>query len=288
MLRRLFIILLFVPAYLPAQAETPFFFVQLADPQFGMYPLQKDFRKEKENLSAAIKAINLLKPDFVVVCGDLVNRARDTRQIAAFRKTIAQLDTSIALYLVPGNHDVGNTPTSASLKSYRDNFGPDYYSFERHGKTFVVLNSALLKDPSKVRSEGKKQMDWLADILEKAQRKNSEVIVFEHHPLFVKNAGESSGYFNIPLRSRIELLKLLESHGVSYVFAGHLHRNATGSHSALQMITTGPVGMPLGIDPSGIRIVVVRPTGLEHRYYPLGKIPLTSPLESKSSDRSSK
>ena len=39
------------------------------------------------------------------------------------------------------------------------------------------------------------------------------------------------------------------------------------------MITSGPVGRPLGTDPSGMRIVTVFPDRLEHQYYGFGLIP---------------
>jgi len=39
------------------------------------------------------------------------------------------------------------------------------------------------------------------------------------------------------------------------------------------VITTGAVGEPLGPDPSGIRVVVVRESTTESRYYGLGNIP---------------
>jgi predicted phosphodiesterase len=68
-------------------------------------------------------------------------------------------------------------------------------------------------------------------------------------------------------------LDLLKSAGVRQVFAGHYHRNSLGRDGDLEMITSGPVGQPLGTDPSGIRIVTVKDSGLEHRYYTLGNIP---------------
>ena len=68
-------------------------------------------------------------------------------------------------------------------------------------------------------------------------------------------------------------LDLLKSAGVTHIFAGHLHRNSIAKDGDLEMVVTGPVGRPLGSDPSGIRVVIVRSTGIEHRYYGLGSIP---------------
>ena len=44
------------------------------------------------------------------------------------------------------------------------------------------------------------------------------------------------------------------------------------------MVTTGPVGYPLGDDPSGLRIVKVYRDRIEHAYYGLDTIPETIKL----------
>ena len=271
----IFILSMFLAVPLQAQLERSFFFVQLADPQFGMYPLQKDYSKERRNLSIAIAAINKVKPDFVIICGDLVNRAGDERQIAAFKQTMSKLDPAIPLYLVAGNHDVGNRPTPLSLADYRSTFGSDYYTFTHNGQRFIVLNSSLIKDPSKAQEAAKEQRQWLSIVLDSVKKERSQPIVFQHHPYFIRNASEPSGYFNIPRKTRMEYLNLLDGNGITYVFAGHLHDNAHGSYKSLNMVTTGPVGMPLGLSPSGIRIVIVRPSGVQHEYYSLKDIPHT-------------
>ncbi|HTP12191.1 MAG TPA: metallophosphoesterase [Bacteroidota bacterium] len=272
-LKRTFLFLLLVPAVMRAQQDSSFFFVQLADPQFGMFPFQKDFHKERVNLGLAVEAINRLKPAFVVVCGDFVNKKNDRRQIEAFRETLSRLDKGIPVYLVPGNHDVGNVPTTEALEEYRRNFGPDYYSFSRGGWTFIVLNSSLMKAPAKAEDLAKAQEQWFAAALDSAKSGNEKVIVFQHHPWFVAKPDEPNGYFNMPRNLRRHYLGLLASDGVSYVFAGHLHQNASGQYRNLSMVTTGPVGMPLGTSPSGLRVVTIRGNNVEHRYYALRKVP---------------
>ena len=63
------------------------------------------------------------------------------------------------------------------------------------------------------------------------------------------------------------------SAGVRTVFAGHYHRNAVARDGDLEMVTTGPVGKPLGADPSGFRIVIVTRDSIMHRYYALDSVP---------------
>jgi hypothetical protein len=56
----------------------------------------------------------------------------------------------------------------------------------------------------------------------------------------------------------------------------HYHRNALARDDSMEVVTTGPVGKPLGPDGSGFRVVIVRDTGVEHQYYDFGKVPNTS------------
>ena len=58
-----------------------------------------------------------------------------------------------------------------------------------------------------------------------------------------------------------------------HVFAGHYHQNALAWGGDVQVVTTGPIGMPLRGAKSGMRIAIVRDAGIEHRYYGLGELP---------------
>src|SRR5438093_10256016 len=101
------------------------FFIQMSDPQFGMYAKNRDFAQETANFEFAIANANRLRPAFVVVCGDLINKAGDPAQTAEYWRIARKLD-GIPLYNVPGNHDVGNEPTPESLAAFRKKFGRDY------------------------------------------------------------------------------------------------------------------------------------------------------------------
>ena len=68
-------------------------------------------------------------------------------------------------------------------------------------------------------------------------------------------------------------LELFDRYKVHQIFAGHYHRNAGGRAANIEMITTGPVGRPLGSDSSGFRIVNVNKKLVTHRYYSLDSLP---------------
>jgi len=253
-----------------------FSFIQMSDPQFGMYTANKSFEKETINFEKAIAEANRLKSRFVVITGDLVNLNGDAAQIAEFKRISAKLNPSITLYNVPGNHDVGNTPTAADITAYRAAFGKDYYSFTEGSVFGIVLNSLYLHSPQNVMQEAKEQEQWLMNTLEEAKAKHyKHIFVFLHHPFFLKTETEADEYFNIPTVTRNRYLQLFKSSGVHYIFAGHYHRNSLGQSPGLEMVTTGPVGKPLGVDSSGFRIVTVSNRSVHHRYYSLDSIPVS-------------
>lgn len=251
-----------------------FYFIQMSDPQFGMYTANKSFERETRNLEKAIAEANRLKPRFVVITGDLVNRSGDAAQIAEYKRITALLNPSIPLYSVPGNHDVGNTPTPADIAAYRSAFGKDYYSFTQGSVLGIVLNSVYLHSPQNVPQEAMEQEQWLIKTLADAKGKHyKQIFVFLHHPFFLKEEAEADEYFNIPTATRNRFLQLFKANGIRYIFAGHYHRNALAQSPGLEMVTTGPVGMPLGADSSGFRILSVNNRKLVHRYYSLDSIP---------------
>lgn len=249
-------------------------FIQMSDPQFGMYTNNRNFAQETANFDFAIATANRLKPAFVVVTGDLINDGENAAQAAEFHRIAAKLDPTIKLFNAPGNHDVGNEPTQESLARYRERFGPDYYAFRMGEMEGIVLNSNLEKGAEKVPEEAAKMEAWLKNELDKTRRDGvKNVIVFQHISFFLEQPGEADQYFNVPRITRNRYLKLLHDYSVHYVFAGHLHHNSEGRDGDLDMITTGPVGKPLDDGASGLRIVKVEAGGVSQEWFDFGRLP---------------
>jgi len=251
-------------------------FIQMSDPQFGMYTSNANFEHETVNFEFAIATANRLKPAFVVITGDLINEASNSAQAAEYKRITAKLDPKIRLFSVAGNHDVGNEPTKESLARYRERNGPDYYSFRIGEIAGIVLNSNLEKGTKDVPDEAAKMEAWLKTELEKAKAGGARhIIVFQHIPFFKKEANEPEVYDNVPVDVRQRYLKLLRDYGVKWVFAGHLHYNLEASDGGLQIVGSGPVGKPLNKGKSGIRIVAVTPDSVKHQFFDFGEIPET-------------
>ena len=203
-----------------------------------------------------------------------MNKPGDTAQIAEYLRITGKFDKSIRVYHVAGNHDVGNEPSPDSLASWRKTFSRDYYSFREGSIYGIVLNSSLIHSPGKASDEYEKQDQWLRAELVKAKASGApHIVVFQHHPWFLKAAEEPDQYFNIPVARRAPLLNAFREAGVRYLFSGHYHRNALAKDGAIEAITTGPVGMPHGETRSGFRVVRVKPEAITHEYVEFGALP---------------
>jgi hypothetical protein len=250
-----------------------FFFVQLSDTQFGFSNNDLDFIQDTVNAEFAVATVNRLKPAFVVVTGDLVNKPGDAAQIAEYRRIIGRIDKSIPVYNIAGNHDIENEPTPATIAAYRKIFGPDYFTFQYESLFGIVLNSTIIHSPVNAPAALAEQEAWLGPTLEKAKASGAKhVVVFQHHPWFLEKADEADQYFNIPMARRTPLLDLFRRHGIRYLISGHLHRSTEAVDAGVHSIVTGPVGRPLA-GQSGFRVFVVTDAEITSRYFGLGEMP---------------
>ena len=255
--------------------EKPFFFIHVADPQLFWGPL--------EMWQKTIARVAKLKPAFVIVGGDLINNdgksenhdfSKDTKATEAYLKVAGSLDPQIPLYNVAGNHDVCNIPTHDTLEWYERHFGPLWYSFRHNHALFIVLESDVLKNPQGAPGVSEKQLTWLNETLQRADRSDvRHRIVFMHHPMCLGDVSEKSAYFNMPSDLRAELLGLFHRHNVTAVFSGHYHRNAHVTDKGLELVTTSSCGKALGKDPLGFRIVKVLADRIEHEYFGFDEMP---------------
>ena len=252
-----------------AADSAPFFFLQLSDPQFGFIDNNKSISAETEAMNKALTAINQLKPPFVVITGDFVNNSKSKEQIAAYKSMIAQIDSSVKVYMIPGNHDIGKV-SRASIDNYKKNYGETHFSFRYGDCTFIGIDSNIIKEEDKEREEV--QFKWLEQELQKTKDARFK-FVFTHCSVFLKRMDEPVNYSNFSLPMREKYVRLFQKYGVNAIFAGHLHNNAYGKVGNMEMITIGPVGKVLGTGYQGMNLVKVYPDRFISEFIALNQFP---------------
>lgn len=141
----------------------------------------------------AMAKLNLLRPEFVMSVGDLINGGGDSeaglrRQWKELRGFVESLD--MPFFYVVGNHDIwtgitGMTPArQRSIDIWKENFGTNtYYSFTYKGCLFVCLDSMDAHDYYPARNPlSDAQLEWAADVFEKNKDARWRFI-FMHKPL---------------------------------------------------------------------------------------------------------
>lgn len=158
----------------------------------------------------AVEEANLLRPDFVIMVGDLiegysVDPAEIRGEWADFWEHTGKLEAPF-LFL-PGNHDISNPDM---LAWWAANIGRRYFSFEYQGCHFLALNTQE-HWADNAASMGEEQIRFALDAL--AHHDSARhTFVFMHVPLWVENS---------PEWARIEAALGDRPHTV---LAGHYHR----------------------------------------------------------------
>lgn len=182
------------------------------------------YRETLTKLAEAGEQFRKDKPDFVVELGDLIDSADSLEHELRNLKRINQDFSAISKdrHYVLGNHCV-ETLTKAEFLEVAEQ-KQSYYSFDREGFHFVVLDACFRSDG---KPYGRKnshwtdanippaEVEWLQADLQKGDK---PTIVFAHQRLDVTNRHG--------VKNALEIRKVLEQSGrVLAVFQGHSHRN---------------------------------------------------------------
>lgn len=236
-----------------AETDSVMRLVQLCDPQlgFGEDGLEADIAR----LEKAVQQINALKPDVVIVAGDMVNDIGDEPSIAIFLQAIARLEAPVLL--TAGNHDLPDPVTAEGLQRYRSFFGNDFRTMTCKGRLIVSANSQLWREAPAEERERHDRL--LRDALQRAKENGQPVILLTHVPPFISSADEADEYFNLPKAMRADLLREAEEGGVTVWLAGHTHRTARRNHHRIAILNGETTGRNFDRHPAGFRLLTLYP-----------------------------
>jgi len=132
---------------------------------------------------------------------------------------------------LPGNHDIGDNPTSPELPAkhplkarlmdgFCSAFGPDYWAIPVEGWFLIGLDAQLFGSHVTWETE---QWQWLEErVLEAGAR---PVAIMLHKPLFQNTREDFAPHIRyVPIEPRRRLLNLIARMNVRVVLSGHTHQ----------------------------------------------------------------
>jgi len=180
-----------------------------------------------ENLKLAVKMINDLHPDAVILSGDIGENPKDWDEARSILEKLRA-----PLHYVPGNHDVH----SKDVDRYRGVFGKDYYDFPVRFVRFVAIDSQLLGNydvygakspaplPPETEDESERMLSWLNGLHRDDKDSKQVVIGVQHIPVFHDGKfPDPKPYWVISEPYRSKEMKALHQLGIKDMLVGHWH-----------------------------------------------------------------
>ena len=241
-------------------------FVHITDTHINVHNPQRS-----DLLRQAISEINSIRPDFVIVTGDLVDWSYGSNW-EEYDDIICECE--VPVYSLVGNHDYRDSPWDVLLEPFADRFdksihdraidldarskcigseilpqalvpeNPEFnygpllgdFSFD-HGSIHVVCLNSGHDHPLEITAEGpvlrgSGLTDSQMDWLREDLSGEENIYIFMHHPVFTD--GDSHRIAN----NLEEFIGLCSEHGVIAVFWGHIVRNLDHLHRGTRYCVT--------------------------------------------------
>lgn len=234
MVRKTVLVILTIFFVWNLSAQESFRFVFMADVHYH------DKNNAPEAMDAAIDTINKLKPDLILVGGDILYDAlrRDLKdaedQRVAFMEKADKFDAP--LYYAIGNHDhfalynrkIESDHPLFGKKYYEKHFGARYYSFDHKGWHFITLDNMTVTDDRKyIGRLDSIQLEWLKEDLDQVSD-TTPVVIMAHVPLITTLSQWHGGGTNpngnrIAIENSDEIIKLFRDKNLKMILQGHIH-----------------------------------------------------------------
>jgi len=178
-----------------------------------------------------VQKVNQFDPNLAIHLGDVIYPIPALSPHETAVKMAHDLYSQIKspLYVVPGNHDIGDKPnawvpapavTEDSHKIFEKYWGKSYASFDHEAIHFVLINTPIFNSGVSLEKE---QRIWLEKDLADNKKDGKRVFLFMHYPPYLLDPLEAEHYDNIAEPARSWLLSLLKQYNVEAVFSAHSH-----------------------------------------------------------------
>lgn len=264
-------------------SDTRHAFLVLADPQTeDAYEMERFHGETIPAVQNTVQGLNGA-PVFGIGNGDLM--FDNLELFPEYERAVDRM--GVPFFQVVGNHDLNfDSPAHrGSYETFRDHFGPAYYSFDRGDVHYVVLNNSYWpgKDgfgrdtDSYFGHIDDRQLYWLANDLATVYT-NQPVVVFAHIPMLgtlYDRRGEERPSPRGMTINRSVLYEMLDPFPEAHIIAGHTHENEHRRHANIHEHIVGTVcgawwTGPITRDgtPNGYAVYEVDGTDISWRYQP--------------------
>jgi hypothetical protein len=282
--------------------DKPLRIAHLSDMHVEPDPTEGPRRRSDLGFTRALEAAQALTPavDLIITGGDHIMDALERDE----RSSLEQWDTylevlnkycRLPVYPVIGNHDIfgwmnPTIPTDHPLYGKQmplERLGmvSPYYSFDRGGWHFIVLDNSQLGGRGYYGAVDPPQLDWLKNDLRQTG-KTTPICVLTHIPILSVCAqqffqpGAGITFWEIPdvfvMKDSRSLTDLFTGYNIRLCLAAHIHMRDRIEFQGITYITTGAIAAnwwkgPFNNVPEGFGLIDFYPDGrFDYQYLPTG------------------
>lgn len=193
--------------------------VQLSDIHVGSQFQEAVFEK-------VIQEVNELKPDAVIVTGDLTNEGL-AKEYEMAKKLLARLNTG-KIIAISGNHDYRNTGYLLFKKHF------PFETVNELGSDIVVVTIGTARPDRDEGEVGYRQNLWLERTMKKYENK-IKILAMHHHLIGIPDTGSA----RVEVIDAGDVLRTILSTKVNLVLCGHKHRPWIWNLKELSIVNAG-------------------------------------------------
>ena len=221
------------------------------------------YRETIAKLNSAAEEFQKSGLDFVVEMGDLIDAAESVETELSYLRTINREFSKLSSdrHYVLGNHCVETLTKAEFLQEVGQK--ESYYSFDRAGFHFIVLDACFRNDGVPYGRKNSKwndanippaELEWLREDL---QSTNLPTIVFVHQRLDVTT--------DHGVKNCVDVRDVLKNSGhVLAVFQGHSHQNDLKDIDGIHYCTLVAIVEGSGLENSGASLLELHDDGTIH------------------------